>query len=857
MVPITEILIVPHAHHDVGYTHVPEVSLRLHEQTIGTALDLCARAADDESPAAFRWTLEISRPLLAFLRHAPPAEIARLQTLVAQDRLAITAGYLHMTQLIGHEEYVRFFAPLRRLRQEVGLPVSILQHGDINGLSWGVVPVMRGAGLDCLVLALNPDHGRLPFEQPSAFFWEGPDGGRVLVWLSPHYSLAHNPWELSAGRIERAVAPLTALARRAEERADYPFDFLLLHSAEDNMLPNGAICAAVRAWNAQGLTPPLRIATMAQAMARARTQARSTTLPVVRGEWADWWAHGHGSSAYEVGISRLARAELRAAEVGRALGRLTGPDVTGPTVPGVLPVLNWYRSGNTIPPWADWAERVAAAYDDLLLFEEHTWGTFESITQPFSLFTQSHWNQKAGFAFRAVSAAHDLAREALAALVGTLPPGADPALVVLNPLSVPRAERVPVRVPGADRLVWVPEIAPLSVTVVPWSPETPEPVTEETLPPGTPATVENAFYRLTVDPATGAITRLADRASGREWVDPAALGGIGAVVYETVAPGEDHPAIRLGRQHFHPDTPGPRFTRAVARGTGGVRVERAAYGTTLTVETAAPYLPRIETVFTLYDSVDRIDLTLTLDKQENYAMEGVYVLFPFTLAAPTFWLETANAVYRAEHDQLPHSCRDWYSLQHGLGVTDGQASVLWATREAPLVQLGDFHTGEWATALRAPRGHVYAWLMNNLYFTNFKAAQGGRATFHFRLATRAGAVDGAAVRAWGETFAAPPLARPAPVAPGTYQWLQIAPATVLVQVLTPSMAMPPSVVLRLKETAGQAGRATITWLGPGAVDLVQTDLLESEPGRPLAGDGRVYSVDLAAHQLATLRLVPR
>jgi hypothetical protein len=80
---------------------------------------------------------------------------------------------------------------------------------------------------------------------------------------------------------------------------------------------------------------------------------------------------------------------------------------------------------------------------------------------------------------------------------------------------------------------------------------------------------------------------------------------------------------------------------------------------------------------------------------------------------------------------------------------------------------------------------------------------------------------------------------------------------VLAQVLTPSVAAPPGVLLRLKETAGQTGRATITWLGPGAVDLVQTDLLESAPDRPLPGDGRVYRMDLAAHQLATLRLVPR
>ncbi len=185
MPQITEILIVPHTHHDAGYTHVPETILRMHERFIHEALALCEQDGDDASPSAFRWTVEASLPLLKFLRHASAGDVARLQSLVARRRLSVTAGYLHMTQLIGHEEYVRFFQPVREIRRYA--PVSVVQHGDVNGLSWGVVPLMREARLDCLVMAFNPDHGRAPFEQPSAFVWEGQAGSRVLVWLSLFY----------------------------------------------------------------------------------------------------------------------------------------------------------------------------------------------------------------------------------------------------------------------------------------------------------------------------------------------------------------------------------------------------------------------------------------------------------------------------------------------------------------------------------------------------------------------------------------------------------------------------------------------------------------------------------------------
>jgi alpha-mannosidase len=117
MPTIREILLVPHTHHDIGYTNTPRACLEGHERGIYDVLDLCESDPDDHAPDAFRWTFEISRPVVQFLRHASPSDVERLRALAERKRIALTAGYLHMTQLIGHEDYVRFF-----------LPVSIVQH---------------------------------------------------------------------------------------------------------------------------------------------------------------------------------------------------------------------------------------------------------------------------------------------------------------------------------------------------------------------------------------------------------------------------------------------------------------------------------------------------------------------------------------------------------------------------------------------------------------------------------------------------------------------------------------------------------------------------------------------------------
>lgn len=855
MANVREILVVPHTHHDVGYTHTPRFCLEAHEAAVGEAVRLCEAALEDESPTSFRWTLELSRPVVEFLRHATTDDVDRLRRVVAADRLAVTAGYLHMTQLVGHEEAIRALWPVHELRRRFGLSPSIVQHGDVNGLPWGTVPLMAAADLHVLVMALNPDHGRPPFEQPSAFYWEGPDSSRVLVWLSVHYGLAKLAEE---GTADQALQTLPSLLARTEQRSDYPFDFLIVHAARDNMWPDVRAVNAARLWNEQGHTPPMRVVTIEAAMARVREHASRVELPVVRGEWADWWAHGHGSSAYEVGLGRLAQADLRAAETARALRRLACPQ-SAPTTAGVdlgpaPPVIGWYGPPVTDARRRPVTDRIGDAYDELLLWEEHTWGSGESVTKPFSQVTRSHWNETAGFGYRAQAQAHELQRDTLQALVETLPAGDEPGLVIVNPLSRRRDDMVTVETRTGVIARFVRDLPPLGVKIVPLNEPAPEPVQEEV---GRATVLDNEFYRVEIDPEAASIISLFDKELGKEWVEKDASPGIGGVVYEHADPADDHPAVTVSRRYFHPDTPGPRFVRTAATGRGEPpRLQRDAQSTTLTYEASAPYLPLIRTSITLYDQIKWIDITVHLRKDENYGMEGVHVVFPFALEQPQFLLETTNAVFRAGTDQLPDTCRDWYSVQHALGVTDRETSVLWATREAPLVQLGGFHTGEWARQLQPASGHVHAWLMNNLYFTNFKAAQGGELDFSFRLTTTGGDLDASAVRRWGDAFAARPVAMPAPVAIGEFQWLDVAPDTVIAQIVTPT-SDGDDLVLRLRETAGQSTTATISWHADGSIDMSQVDLFGEPLDRAVDGDGRTFHQPLRPHELTSVSIQRR
>jgi hypothetical protein len=804
---LREILLVPHTHHDVGYTNSPRIVDDAHRRIVREVLNLAERGPA-EGPDAFRWTFEVARPVLRFLDQAGPEDIERLRRLAEEGRIAATGGYLNMTQLPSEAEFDHAYDAVRRLR-DAGLAVRTEQHGDVNGTAWGTVDGMLRVGIDRLVMALNPDHGRPPFAQPTGFWWEGPSGRRIFVWLSTHYGYGEE-WGIVDGDTDLAERSIAAFVRGLEARDDYPYDTALVHAANDNRWPTARFLDVVRHWNRSHPDVPMRTATVDEALDLLVRQAEQSDVPVVRGEWSDWWSHGHGSTAREVAVYREARSFARAAQSASAISMLRGDGT-----PALATVIG-YRRG---PVGLRSPEEVVADLDlvdeQLLLFGEHTWGSWETYSKPFSTFSHSHWNAKAGFAYAAYDWARDLAIEGMyRALASGQDTGGDltlsgqSSLVVLNPSERERTEPVSVEVAGSRRARAVVTAPAFGAAVVP----VPEPLRERT-----GDQLEFGAYRIVVDPARGGVVSLVHRPSGRELVDPAAGSGLGAVVLEEVDPASTHPMLTRSPKDFHPDFPGPEFTPRVAVGDGEPVVRESDAMAQLAWRTSPHGLPDAVTTLTVYRDSAAIDLDVALAKPERFGPESIFVTFPFLAPDPEFLLETAGAVYAADTEQLPDTSKDWYSIQHAVGVNGGGAGILWGSFDAPLVQLGDFQTGRWARTLESKGGWVNSWLMNNLHFTNFQARQEGTRSYRYRFIPSPEPVRHDQVRLFGRDLLEPLQARTydGPVRLAGESGLRVAPADSVLAELRP---MPEGTVrLRLRNITNRPVEVTVAWDGPGTV----------------------------------------
>ncbi|MFU8854941.1 hypothetical protein ACNAW0_28825, partial [Micromonospora sp. SL1-18] len=796
---ISQILLIGHTHHDVGYTNSPRIVDEHHRRIVAEALRL-GEADPTPGPAQFRWTFEVARPVLRFLAEADPAEVETLRRLVAEGRIAVTGGYLNMTQLPSDFEFGAAYDAVDTLRA-AGLPVRTVQHGDVNGIAWGTVEAMRRAGMSRLVMALNPDHGRAPYEQPTGFWWEGPSGSRIFVWLSTHYGIGEE-WGIIDGDVAAAEKHIASFVDRLAARPDYPYDVAVVHAANDNRWPTPLFLDVVRQWNARRGRPPMRTATIDEALDLLESQARRADIPVVRGEWSDWWAHGHGSTAREVAVYREARSFARAAQtsLGLALLRKAG-------TPALAHVVGYRRGPVRLRDEREVVADLARVDEDLLLFGEHTWGSWETYSKPHSTFSHSHCNAKAGYAYQAYDLARDLAIEGMFRLAASVPEtAAREGVLVVNPTERERVEPVDVELDGGCRGRLIARAPAFGVALL----ATPGPLT------GGRAgrEITKGRYRAIIDPERGGVVSLTDLRDGRELVDQDVAHGLGAIVVEAIPADCDHPMVTNSPRDFHPDFPGPDFERHVARGDAEPEIAESEDLATITWRATPPGFPEATMALTLYRETDVVDLDVHLVKPARLEPESIFVAFPFAVADPEFLLETPGAVYAAGTEQLPDTSMDWYSIQHAIGVTNQRHGVLWGSFDAPLVQVGGFHTGSWARTLSVTGGQVNSWLMNNLHFTNFQASQDGTRRYRYRFAATGSAVTREQVRVYGRNLLEPLQARQyaGPVAAGG-SGLRVEPADRLLAEVRP--VGDGAVRVRLRNIGAEPVEAKVSWDGPG------------------------------------------
>lgn len=261
---------VGNSHIDLAWLWPWEEALEVVRDTFGTALELM-----NEYPG-FIFAQSSAQDFLWLERYYPP-EFEEIQRRVKDGRWEMVGGMWCEPDLnmpCGESLVRQLLTGKRYFQEKFGVDVKIGWNPDSFGYSWQLAQIYKRSGVDYFVtqkLSWN-DTVPHPFK---LFWWEAPDGSRVLTYFPHGYSNGINPVQCSA-----YVAEDTPLC------SGYPEQMLLYGVGDHGGGPTRAMLDAAVRWqkSPQAAFPNFKFSTSQEFFNGVESHLATLNLPVWKNE---------------------------------------------------------------------------------------------------------------------------------------------------------------------------------------------------------------------------------------------------------------------------------------------------------------------------------------------------------------------------------------------------------------------------------------------------------------------------------------------------------------------------------------------------------------------------------------------
>ncbi len=828
------VYILPHSHTDIGYT---EIQTEIEDKQVNNLLLGMQYARDTAgypAGARFIWNVEVLWAADLFLRRLGTEEREAFLAAVKNGQVALDGMYLNeLTGLCRPEELVRLFRFATQLREQTDAALDSAMISDVSGYTWGTVTAMAQAGIRYFSVAPNyfDRIGDILVQwENKPFWWIGPDGhSKVLVWIPFWgYAMSHRYGQMSPQLVQDFCVGL--------DKRNYPYDIAYLRWAGhgDNAAPDMAICDFVKQWNEAHVWPQFAISSTSVAF-HAFEKRYGGHLPEARGDWTPYWEDGAGSSSIETALNRASSDRLVQAEAMWAMQR-----------PGEYPL-----------------EDFRQAWTDVLLYSEHTWGAWCSVSEPARRETREQWVIKQSYAVTADRWTRDLLSRALGREQNA---AAGAAFDVFNTASWPRTEVVPVpkylaedrdavfgedgspmpsqRLRNGELVFIAQDVPPLaSKRFMLRRAETNPVVGSGSVVQAGSASLGNGVVQVRLNEKTGGIAELRADGIDNNFADTTDGQTLNDYLYLI----------------------GDNVAQLQRNGPVSIRVgETGPLVASLIIESGAPGCHKLTREIRLASGADFVEIINGVDKKRLDAAsylakegkESVNFSFPFRVPDGEIRLDVPFGVIRPDADQIPSACKNWFTVGRWADVANADFGITWVTLDAPLVQVG----GITATLLNSqtnpdiwrkrvgPTQRLDCWAMNNHWGTNYRAYQEGLTVFRFILRPHRGPTDPAEATRFGTGFSQPLLVTGTRgVKPRSLPLLRVTPTDVVVSGLKPSDDGR-AVIVRLFNASPREQSALVEWSGLEAQSIHLTDTSEC------AGDNMDGTIKMDGYGLVALRI---
>ncbi len=325
---VTDIVVVFKMHVDIGYTNWAEGVLQMYSnKMLRETLKSIAETSSLPEAEQFVWTIP-AWPLKYMLEHCPGDLREGLEKAIKDQRIIPHALPITFeTEASDLENLVRGLSFASEINQKYGLPPARdAKLTDVPSHSWILPTILKNAGVDLLHLGCNP--GSASPEVPPLFWWQGPDGARLLTFYWSEY---YGSGILPPG--------------------DWPHKtwLAMIHTHENTGAPTPEEVAALLA-KARNEMPEVNIKIGRLSDFYDLLMKENPELPVVRGDMPDTWIHGYMSRPRETKLSKALQRETYDTEILNSQLKRWGVPVRPVTA------------------------SINEAVENMILYDEHTFG---------------------------------------------------------------------------------------------------------------------------------------------------------------------------------------------------------------------------------------------------------------------------------------------------------------------------------------------------------------------------------------------------------------------------------------------------------------------------------------------------
>jgi alpha-mannosidase len=722
------IYFVPHAHLDIGYTDYQAKVAELQSRNIDKLLDFLPKNPE------MRFSLDGSWVVQNYF--ATRKEEARKKFLgyVREGKIGVPAQYANlMTGYPSLEELIRSLAYSHKLHREQGVPFDYANLTDVPSITWSYPSVLKAAGIKYLAEATNVDRGPSVligrWNEKSPFWRAGPDGGRVLMANTRQYSQLWFVCELPP-QVGACRQGIPAYFQQFAS-PDYKPDAVLMFGSQlENTDARLSEPEFVNTWNATFSYPKFILSTFPDYF-RYIEGKYGSQLATVNGDGGPYWEDGEGTDAATTAMDRSSQSRAIAAEELSTVSRYVNPSLGVPKAQ---------------------LERI---WGNLLLFAEHTWTSWDSVSRPDSEEALGQLATKDEYAVESQHAVDGLAKSSLSQLANQIHMPSS-SLIVFNSLSWPRSEIVEMDLNANTILTEYGGKAPVPFEVlregagyrhvrfmardIPavgykcyWlvvQQDGNAVKAKQEVTTAASDTIENAYYRVQVETSTGAVKSIFDKQLNCELVDAASPYRFNQYLY---VEGGGKPPTQI--VYMRKSLPLAELKITPSWDGQIIGLRKVPFGQVLTVQAKGVNTPLLRTEILLYDDEKKIEFVNHITKKPVREKEAVYFAFPVASPKPSFQYEIQNGWVDPSKDMMKGAGLEWFSVAHWVKVSGADFEVAIVPVDAPLVTFGDINRGVWPEEFTPKSSTVFSYVFNNYWHTNFRAAQGGDTTFRYVMTT--------------------------------------------------------------------------------------------------------------------------